>query len=86
MVLLDLAFALLCGLVMFFLLLAANGAELRLATFLGLAGGAAIYWWVVSPLVVWFVWGLTSVAIGALRTAFALLWWLTRRPRPWGSL
>ena len=84
--LLDLAFGAVLGLCTFAVLLVANGGELRLATFLGLAGGAAIYWWVLSPLVVWTLWSSVCLAVGLVRTTFALLWWLSRRPRPWGTL
>lgn len=84
--LLDLAFGVVCGLATFAVLLVANGGELRLASFLGLAGGAAIYWWLLSPLVVWALWSSVCLTVGLLRTTLALLWWLSRRPRPWGTL
>ena len=84
--LLDLGFGAVCGLCTFAVLLMANGGELRLASFLGLAAGAAIYWWVLSPLVLWALWSCVCLTVGLLRATLALLWWLSRRPRPWGTL
>ena len=84
--LLDVALGIVAGLSTFAALWVANGGELRLAAFLGLAAGAAIYWWVFSPLVIWLLWSSTCLAVGLVRTTVALLWWLSRRPRPWGTL
>ena len=83
--LLDLVFGAFCGVVTFALLLVANGGELRFPTLLGLAAGAAAYWWTASPLVVWALWNLTALVVTLARMAVALAWWLARRPRPWGT-
>lgn len=82
----DATFGVVCGLVAFMLLLVANGAELRLSTLIGLGAGLAIYRWTVSPFAAWALWGLASFAVGALRAGVAILWWVARRPRPWGTL
>lgn len=80
----DLAFWISAGLAVFVLLLLANGAQLRLSTGIGLAAGLAVYRWTASPLVLWVSWNLASLAAGAARAFVALLWWVARRPRPWG--
>lgn len=80
----DLAFWLSAALMGFVLLLMANGAELRFSTLVGLSAGLAVYRWTVSPLVVWALWSLASVVAGTARAVLALLWWIARRPRPWG--
>ena len=80
----DLLLVSLMGPLAFGLLLLADGAQMRLATLLGLTIGVVGYRLTFSPYVVRFVWA-SGAAVGALvRAVVGTWWWVSRRSRPWG--
>ncbi|MEW6046858.1 MAG: spore cortex biosynthesis protein YabQ [Bacillota bacterium] len=80
----DLLLLSLLGPVAFWLLLLADGAQMRLFTLVGLALGIAAYRMTLSPVVVYLVWASGAAVASLVRAVLGTWWWIIRRSRPWG--